>query len=111
MIELVASYAYDRKKHLEKTIMPGEGLIGRCIQEGDTIFLTDIPKDYIRIKSGLGQDDPKSLLIVPLKLNENVIGVIEVASLEIFKNFQIEFIERIGNSMASSIATIHSGRN
>ena len=110
VIELVASYAYDRKKHLEKTIMPGEGLVGRCVQEGGPIFLTDIPANYINIKSGLGQDDPKSLLIAPLKLNENVMGVIEIASLEVFENFQIEFIERIGNSLASSIATIHSGR-
>jgi hypothetical protein len=110
IIELVASYAYDRKKHLEKTIMPGEGLVGRCVQEGSTIFLTDIPKDYISIKSGLGQDDPKSLIIVPLTLNENVMGVIEIASLEVFETFQIEFTERIGNSLASSIATIHSDR-
>jgi len=72
------------------------------------IFITEVPKDYIKIKSGLGQDDPKSLLIVPMKLNENVIGVIEIASLERFENFQIDFIERIGNSMASSLATLHS---
>ena len=85
----MASYAYDRRKHLKKTIKPGEGLVGRCIQEGDTIFLTDVPKDYVKIKSGLGQDDPRSLLIVPMKLNENVIGVIEIASLEVFENFQI----------------------
>jgi len=109
IIELTASYAYDRKKHLEKTIMKGEGLVGRCVQEGTTIFLTEIPNDYISIKSGLGQDDPKSLIIVPMKLNEKVTGVIEIASLDVFEDFQIEFIERIGASMASSIATFHSG--
>ena len=109
VIELAASYAYDRQKYLKKKIMPGEGLVGRCIQEGSTIFLTDIPEDYIKIKSGLGENNPKSLLIVPLRLNEEVIGVIEIASLEVFQDFQIEFIERIGTGMASSIATSHSG--
>ncbi len=103
-IDLVASYAYDRIKHLKKTIQVGEGLVGRCVQEGSTILLTDIPEDYIKIKSGLGEDDPRSLLIVPLRLHEEIIGVIEIASLEIFQEFQIEFIERIGTSIASSLS-------
>ena len=103
-IELVSSYAYDRIKHLQKTIQIGEGLVGRCVQEGNTIFLTDIPEDYIRIKSGLGEDNPRCLLIVPLRLNEEITGVIEIATLEVFEEFQIEFIERIGTSIASSIS-------
>ncbi len=103
-IDLVASYAYDRIKHLQKTIQVGEGLVGRCVQEGNTIFLTDIPEDYIRIKSGLGEDNPRCLLIVPLRLNEEITGVIEIATLEVFEEFQIEFIERIGTSIASSIS-------
>jgi hypothetical protein len=103
-IVLVASYAYDRVKHLQKTIQVGEGLVGRCVQEGNTLFMTDIPDDYIRIKSGLGEDNPRCLLIVPLRLNEEITGVIEIATLEVFEEFQIEFIERIGTSIASSIS-------
>ncbi len=103
-IDLYASYAYDRAKHLKKSIQPGEGLVGRCIQEGSTIFLTDIPEDYIKIKSGLGEDKPKSLLIAPIRLNDQIIGVLEIASLEIFQEFQIEFVERIGTSIASSLS-------
>jgi hypothetical protein len=103
-IELVSSYAYDRVKHLQKNIQPGEGLVGRCVQEGSTIFLTDIPEDYIKIKSGLGEDNPRCLLIVPLRFNEEIKGVIEIATLEVFEEFQIEFIERIANSIASSIS-------
>ncbi len=102
VIEMVAAYAYDRIKHLKKSIQPGEGLVGRCVQEGSTIFMTDIPDDYIKIKSGLGADKPKSLIIVPVRLNEQIIGVIEIASLEILQDFQIEFVERIGSSIASS---------
>ena len=77
-------------------------LLGRCVQEGSTIFLTEIPDDYIKIKSGLGQDNPKILLIVPIRLTEIIIGVIEIASLEIIHDFQIEFVERIGSTIASS---------
>ena len=109
-IYLVASYAYDRIKHLKKTIQVGEGLVGRCVQEGNTIFLTDIPEDYIRIKSGLGEDNPRCLLIVPLHFNEEITGVIELATLEIFEDFQIDFIERIGASIASSISAAFTSR-
>lgn len=103
-IELIASYAYERTKHIKKIIKSGEGLVGRCVQEGNTIFLTDIPEGYIKIKSGLGEDDPKSLMIVPIRLNELITGVIEIASLEVFQDFQIEFVERIGSSIASSLS-------
>ncbi len=107
-IVLVASYAYDRVKHLQKTIQVGEGLVGRCVQEGNTLFMTDIPDDYIRIKSGLGEDNPRCLLIVPLRLNEEITGVIEIATLEVFEEFQIEFVERIGTSIASSVSAAFS---
>ena len=103
-IELIASYAYERTKHIKKTIQSGEGLVGRCVQEGSTIFLTDIPEGYLKIKSGLGEDDPKSLIIVPIRLNELIVGVIEIASLEVIQDFQIEFVERIGSSIASSFS-------
>jgi GAF domain-containing protein len=83
--------------------------VGRCVQEGNTIFMTDIPEDYIKIKSGLGEDNPRSLLIVPIRLNEKIIGVIEIASLEIFQDFQIEFVERIGSSIASSLSREQRG--
>jgi hypothetical protein len=108
-IELIASYAYDRTKHLRKIIKPGEGLVGRCVQEGKSIFMTDIPEDYIKIKSGLGEDNPRSLLIVPIRFNERIIGVLEIASLEIFQDFQVEFVERIGTSIASSLYRLQPG--
>jgi hypothetical protein len=108
-IELIASYAYDRTKHIKKVIKSGEGLVGRCVQEGSTIFMTNIPEDYIKIKSGLGEDNPRSLLIVPIRFNDRIIGVIEIASLEIVMDFQIEFVERIGSSIASSLSREHHG--
>lgn len=102
-LELAACFAFDKKKYMKKRILPGEGLAGRAFQEGETIFLTDIPEDYIKVKSGLGENKPGNLLIVPLKLNEEIHGIVEIASLKDILPYQIEFTERICNSIASSL--------
>lgn len=102
-LELVAAFAYDRKKYLKQTFKLGEGLIGTAVLEKERIFLTDIPENYLTVTSGLGEAPPRSILIIPLKLENEVLGVVELASFNIFEAHEIEFIEKVGQTIASTI--------
>ncbi len=104
--EQLATYAFDRKKFTEKIIELGEGLVGTCAIEKKTIYMTDVPENYIRITSGMGGSNPKSILIVPLKVEEEVLGVIEIASFNPFEKHEIEFVEKIGQNIASTLASV-----
>ena len=71
---MVSCYAYDKKKYIDKKVHVGQGLIGQAVIEKDTIYLTEIPTDYVQITSGLGEATPRSIIIVPLKTNDHVLG-------------------------------------
>ncbi|GHN01175.1 hypothetical protein WSM22_26640 [Cytophagales bacterium WSM2-2] len=102
-LELVACYAWEKRKYVEKRIKVSDGLIGQCIIEKDVVHVTDLPKNYISITSGLGYATPNTLLIVPLKVNDKVTGALEIAAFKKFEQYQIELLKKFAESVASAI--------
>ena len=110
-LELMGCYAYDRIKSKEKRIEFGQGLVGQCYLEKETIYMTKVPQEFVNITSGLGDARPDCILIVPLRLNEKIEGVIEVASMKPLEAYKIEFVERLGETIASAITSVRTTEN
>ncbi len=103
-LELTAAYAYGHEKKKKKKIYPKEGIVGMAAVEKKTVYMTEIPETYITITSGLGEAVPRSLLIVPMITENEVIGVTELASFNEFKKYEIEFVEILAETIAASLS-------
>ena len=107
---MMAGRAWDRKKYLQKTVEIGQGLVGQAAIEKKSIFMTKVPGNYVSITSGLGEANPRCILIVPLKSEDEVVGVIELASFRVYEEFEIQFLEKVGESIASTIITTRNNQ-
>ncbi len=104
--EAKSTIAFNRRQFNKTKFKIGEDIIGRCAHEGKTIYLKEVPEDFIKITSGMGEATPDTLLIVPAALNDKVYAIMELASFRPLEDFEIEFVEKIGESVASTIANV-----
>lgn len=104
--ELMAHIGFTKEKYSNKFIQPENGLAGQCILEKETIFINDVPDDFDVVSSGLGKTVPGSILVVPLISNRVLIGILEIESLGQIQPYQINFVERIAETIASTVSTV-----
>ncbi len=105
---MIACHAYERKKFPDKRIPWGEGLIGAAAMERKGYYTDKIQDGYLTITSGLGKANPNYLLIEPLIWNEQVFGIIEIASFKDMEEYKIQFVQRVAENIATTINTMES---
>lgn len=103
-LDLLAAYAMHKEKLLTRRIDLGVGFVGRVALEKKTLFLTEIPDSYTKISTALGQGKPKSIVVLPLIFNDDIIGVIELSSFEVLSDLQLTFLERISENISANLA-------
>ena len=104
-LQLISVYAWERKKFAEKRISKGEGLLGQVWLEKEFLYLKQIPKDFVEITSGLGKATPRTLMIVPLKLNDEVFGILEIASFRDYEAYERDFVIKLSELVGSTISS------
>ncbi len=108
IMKLLGGYAYTTRKNLANEFRPGEGLVGQCELEKRRILLTNAPRDYIVVSSGLGEAAPLNIVVLPVLFEEEVKAVIELASLNRFSDTHIAFLDQLTGSIGIVINTIEA---
>ncbi|RZI42657.1 response regulator [Herbaspirillum sp. HC18] len=107
-LRVVATYGYRSAEELTRTFRPGQGLVGQCALEKQRIWLTNVPRDYIQISSGLGAAPPSNIVVLPILFEQQVMAVIEIASLERFTETHLSFLDQLMESIGVVLNTIEA---
>jgi signal transduction histidine kinase/DNA-binding response OmpR family regulator/HAMP domain-containing protein len=106
---LSASYGYIARDRREATRFAiGEGLVGQAAFERKTIAVGHLPDGYIKVGSGLGDAPPQGLLVMPVLFEDQVLGVIELASIRPFSDVNRDFLDRIAETIGVVLNTIRA---
>ncbi len=107
-LELFASYALTERKNLASRYAFGQSMVGQAAREKKRILVTEVPGDYVRISSALGEAPPLNLVVVPVLFEGEVKGVIELASFHSYTSVQLDFIDQLLESLGIVVATIEA---
>jgi len=105
---LQTAYAYKQRKNIPLEFALGEGLVGQCALEKKRIVITNVPKDYIKIASALGESTPANIVVLPVLFEGEVRAVIELASFQPFSPTHIDFLDQLAESIGIVLNTIEA---
>ncbi|MDD5168346.1 MAG: PAS domain S-box protein, partial [Syntrophales bacterium] len=98
-----SGFAYARPENVPDRFRLGEGLIGQAALGRQEFLVSDIPDDYVRVTSGLGDTKPRFIFVLPLVHEDRVKGVIEIATMERLADFQMEYLRRAMRTCAINV--------
>ncbi len=108
VLELQAAYGYEERRHISTSFRVGSGLVGQCAKEKKRILLTEVPGDYVKINSGLGEHAPLNIIVLPVLFEGSVRAVVELASFSPFSETHQAFLDQLPESIGLVLNTIEA---
>ncbi|MGW7238580.1 HAMP domain-containing protein [Streptomyces sp. NPDC054804] len=105
-LRLVGSYGYPDDAERPTRIPVGRSLVGQAARNRRVITVEELPEGYVTISSGLGQAVPSALVVLPIVVEEQVLGVIELASLTRFTQIHQDFLAQLMPTIGVNLNTI-----
>ena len=102
--ERIAAYGFHRSGTTRFIL--GEGLAGQAALDRVRILVEDVPPGYVTVGSGLGQSAPTHLVVLPILFEDQVLGVLELASLHRFSDLHLTFFDRFVPTIGVTINAI-----
>ncbi|MGY2290997.1 response regulator [Pseudomonas sp. SDO528_S397] len=103
-LKRVATYGFSREQEQqEQSIYADEGIIGQAVQRDGLIRLDDVPVDYFKVSSGLGEGVTRSVLVMPTSDDDRVNGVVELGFLRPLEERDTDLLELIAGNIGTSI--------
>ncbi|NQZ69310.1 MAG: response regulator, partial [Lentisphaeria bacterium] len=103
ILNLASSYAYTRRKNISNNILVGEGLVGQAALEKKQIVVSNVPDDYMKISSSLGESKPNFIVLSPVLHEDELLGVIETGFIDEVMNVELEYLEQSAEIIANSL--------
>ncbi|MGH7496911.1 MAG: response regulator [bacterium] len=107
-LKMLAGYAHHGETDVRRAFGLGESVVGQCALEKRSILLTNVPPDYIRITSGLGETSPCNIIVLPVLFEGQTKAVIELASLMPFTQTHMTFLAQLTESIGIVLNTIEA---
>ncbi|MCX4067454.1 response regulator [Pseudomonas rhodesiae] len=103
-LKRIATYGFSREQEQqEQAIYSDEGIVGQAAQLDRLIRLDDVPVDYFKVSSGLGEGTTRSVLVMPTSDDDRVNGVVELGFLRPLQERDVELVELIAGNIGTSI--------
>jgi HAMP domain-containing protein/signal transduction histidine kinase/DNA-binding response OmpR family regulator len=107
-LKLFSAHAYNDEVDIQKEFALGQGLVGQCAVEKERILLTNVPSNYLKISSGLGELLPVSVIVLPVLFENQIKAVIELASFGEFSETHLDFLSQLTESIGIVLNTIEA---
>ena len=108
VLSLLGSYAYQKRKNLSNHFGLGAGLVGQAALEKQQILVRNVPEDYVKVTSGLGDRIPRFICVTPFLYEDRVKGVIEVGTLNEMTDLQLEYLAQAMPALGIAIQSAQS---
>ena len=105
---LSATYGTDNDHNAQKHIPIGEGLVGRAAANKTLLRLSEVPEDYMRIRTGLFVLPSKEVIAAPFVVDDKVVGVLEIATAKEFSEGSVELLKTVSESIAIAFNSSHA---